>query len=147
MDLLNEYNQIIQFIDNDKKRYIHYKSLHNFITQLNMGIPKNEVEEIELEVRSYLKIVKEEALNIDSQMGLEFFQVYVNPIGEKLKHYGFSRVTPFRYLILFAVMIDSLIFIAFFPFFFPICLVCVIVYFFLIHNRKLRKKKCYGLFY
>ncbi len=147
MDLLNEYNQIMHLVDNDKKRYVHYKSLQNFITQLGKDMPENEFEEIESRVRSYLEIVKEEASNVDSQMGLDFFQVYVNPIGEKLRQYGFSRITPIRYLVLFAVMIDTLIFIAFFPFFIPITLISITAYYFLIHKRKCHKKRVYGLFY
>lgn len=143
---MSKYQRIISRIPEDKRMYIHYQSVYGFIVHANT-MSEWDCFETENKIKEYLEIVEEDISNIDSYMGLELFKLYIYPMGEKLKKYGFSRVVPMKYLFLYSVLIDSLIFIVSFPYLFPITSFLVAAYYFLVRKKMYKSNKAYGLFY
>jgi hypothetical protein len=147
MCLIEEYNVLMSLVAKEKRKYIHSQSLHNFIIQLSKSKSNEDFSEIKKGLNEYMEVVKENVEDIDSKIGLNFFQMYVNPIGESLIKYGFTRITPLRFLFLYSVMIDSLLYIAFFRFPYPVISFGVLIYYLLFRMRKQNENKVYGLFY
>jgi hypothetical protein len=147
MSTLNEYQRILNLIPKDKQQYIHYKSVYNFIFHANKSMSEWDSFDTENKIKEYLSIIEEDISNVDSYMGLELFKSYIYPMGEHLKKYGFKSITPVKYLFLYSVMIDSLLFIAFYPLFVPWVTGIVILYYFLWLKPMYKSKKVYGVFY
>ena len=147
MPIQEQYEYLIKLIPLDKRKYIHYHSLGNFIVQLKRNEGTLDLSDVEKTLEEYIEIVEQNKEEIDSAMGLELFQVFINPIGQRLKKYGFVRITPMKYLFLYSIMFDSLVFIAFFPFFWPIGTIVMILYFFLRRRKLYQRRMVYGLFY
>lgn len=147
MDMMQKYIELLKEIPSNKHKYIHSQSLYNFINQLSEETSKDDLQLTQALINEYISIIKDSPTSVDSQMGLELFQSYINPIGEGLKKYGFKRVTPMKYLFLYSVMMDSLIFLAFLKYPFPIISCLVGLYYYLFRKKRHSSKKAYGLYF
>ena len=140
-----QFDLIANSLDAKHKRYIHSKSLENFIIHLNEFTISEEKELIRKLISEYLEtIVKSD---IDSATGIEFYDKYISPLGGKYKKIGFISIVPIRYLFVFSIMVDSLLYLAFFHFPYPLVTILVIVYFLIVQNRYYRRNKVYGIYY
>lgn len=146
MQPVNRYKKLINIIEPNKRKYIHYKSLGNFILALNEKMPEGDRLELYKKLTEYFDIIGEDFSEFDGQIGLELFEKHIVPIGKMLEGYGFKRITPIKYLFLYSVMIDSLIYLAFhFPY--PVMTLLVLLYYFVRTKLIYNQHKVFGLFY
>jgi hypothetical protein len=146
VEILDQYKRIVSQIPIDSHKYIHSKSIENFISQIeNMSewdaiYVKNKLQEYLLKVESSIQ-------DINSYNGLELFEEFIYPLGSYLKKYGLKRIMPNKYRYIFSLMTDFLLLIIFYPLFFPLATVVVMIYYLLWLKPIYRSKKVYGLFY
>jgi hypothetical protein len=100
----------MRLIEPDKWKYFHYKSLNNFILQLDNEMLSEDKDQLYQKLINFFDAIGEDVSELDGQVGIELFEKYINPIGKELKKYGFKSITPIKYLFLYSVMIDSFFF-------------------------------------
>nr|WP_294988334.1 hypothetical protein [uncultured Sediminibacterium sp.] len=147
MTLLDRYRNLMRLIQPDKWKYFHYRSLNNFILQLDNEMLSNDRDYLNQKLIDFFDVIGENVSELDGQVGIEIFEKYINPIGKKLKKYGFKSITPIKYLFLYSVMIDSLFFLAFYPFPYPISTAIVLLYYTIRMKWIYNSNKVYGTFY
>jgi hypothetical protein len=140
-----QFDLIVNSLDAKHKRYIHSKSLENFIIHLNDFTISEEKELIHKLISEYIEVIVKSEIN--SVTGIEFYDKYISPLGGKYKVIGFISIVPIRYLFVFSIMVDSLLYLAFFNFPYPSVTILVIVYFLIVQKRYYRRNKVYGIYY
>jgi hypothetical protein len=145
--LLEKYQSIIDTLDDKKKRYIHFKSLNNFIIHIDEFKIHKDEQYCEQKINEYLEIIANRETVIDSATGVYFFEMFISPLGNKFKELGFKSIVPIKYLFLFSLMIDSLLYIGFFILPYPIVTICVCLYNLVLKRRLYHKHMVYGIYY
>ena len=109
MSIINEYIRITSQIPLNKQKYIHKESVGNFMSHLQI-MSEWDAFSAEKKILEYLRVVEDNIEDIDSYSGMHFFEKYIHPLGVSLEKYGFKRIMPMKYLFLYSVIIDSILF-------------------------------------
>lgn len=145
MELLEKYESVIDGLSDRNKRNVHYKSLKNYIIHLQ-NLTSNRTY-VEIKIDEYLELVNDEKGDITEEMSTFLLEKYIMVIGEEYVQIGFVHITPLKYLLLFSLMGDSLSYIAFFNFPYPIITAFTLAYYFLYRKKWYDKNKAFGMFY
>lgn len=147
MLLKENFDKITKELSPKENKDIHYKSVFNFIQHLDEFSSQAEKSFIEIKLTEYLELVKSGKDEIDKDFSMLLFQSYILTLGEKYHKIGFTRIIPLRYLFLYGIMADSLLYLGFFRYPYPITCVCITIHYFLVRKRKYDRNLVYGMFY
>jgi hypothetical protein len=102
---------------------------------------------IKQSLTDYLSIVESTDTEIDNSIGLNLFEKYISVIGAEYKKIGFIEVTPNKFIYFNSLIVDFILFVAFFRFPYPITTLFLIGYYYFFKKPYYDSKKVYGLYY
>jgi len=144
MELIEKYESVLNGWSQNEKRKVHYRSVRNLIIHLP-SLTENFYS-IKIKLNEYLELIESgrEDINDNSE---SLFENYIMTIGEKYREIGFIRIVQLRYLFVYSFMADSLLYIPFFKFPYPIVSSLVFLNYLIRQKRLYKANKVYGLFY
>jgi hypothetical protein len=148
MDYLrNKYSALVSILDKKQQKYIHSKSVNNFISHLERFPDIADQKNAEMKINEYLEFITTSQTDIDDALGIELFDKYVSPLGTLYKTIGFMSIVPLKYLLIFSLMIDSLLYFGMFKYPYPIATFLVCLYYLFIQKKYYVRNKVYGIYY
>ncbi|CAN5446312.1 hypothetical protein BH10BAC2_BH10BAC2_48850 [soil metagenome] len=129
-------------------KYIHYRSVWNFINELDNIQPESEKQHCQRELLKYLNVVEENIDElIDSSVTIALFNDYLYPLGIIYKKIEFLRITPLRISFTLSIIADILMCILFWKYPLPILATLTLINYFIINRKYYKKGKVFGRFY
>ncbi len=100
------YNSLIEVLNSKQKKYIHFKSLGNFIQHLPEIEPEEDRRSCEKKIVDYLQVVEQSIDEVNSKFTTELYMNYIYPLGNAYKRIGFKKIIPIIYSLIFALGFD-----------------------------------------
>lgn len=145
--MIAKYNLLKDLLDDDKKKFVHFKSVGNFILNLGNLTSKEEIMKCETILHAYLDLIDAHSDSIDKKMGGELYIEYVYPLGEMYKKIGFIEILPLRNTLLFTLIFDLVVGLFFFSFPYPILTMLAVINYYLKQRKYIAVSKVFGMFY
>jgi len=145
--LFGRYNYILKYLNVKEKKYIHYRSLKNFILHVDDIVSEDDNYKSKCILNEYLDIVENSIGNIDSVITTNLFVDYLYPLGEIYKEVGFKRMFALKYSVIFSFIIDAAVGFIFFKFPYPILTIIVLVNYLIKQKKEMASSKVYSMFY
>ena len=146
-EIFMRYINTIEILDKRQRKYSHYKSLRNFILNLNELESIGYKSNIEIKINDYLEFIEQNANEIDRNCTTHLFADYIVPIGEVYKKIGFKEIALLEYSISFTIPIDCVIGILFLKFPCPILTSLILLNYFFRQRKYYKANMVYGMFY
>ena len=147
-DLAMRYNNLLEQLNQKQRKYIHYRSVWNFINQLDDIQTESEKQHCQRELLKYLNIVEENIDDlIDSSVTIALFNDYLYPLGNIYKKIGFIRIMPLRIAFALSIIVDILMCILFWKYPLPILATLTLINQFIINRKYYKKGKVFGRLY
>lgn len=146
-DMFIRYNNIIEVLNKDQRKYIHHKSLRNFIIHLNELESIGYRYNIEKKINDYLEFIEQHTNEIDRNCTAPFFADYIFPIGEVYKKIKFRRIAVLENWLPFGIIIDCMVSIFVLKFPSPILSSLILLNYFFRQRKYYKANKVYGMFY
>ena len=148
MNLSLKFDNVMNYYPKNKRKYIHWKSLRNFIYHLDTFPNERQKNKIQNTLLEYLQLINERSVIEDSKDSLKYFKEYLQPIGQlyedNLKFHIIAKTSTI-------VFWSSLALIVFYflnvPYSLSIGLLSVDFLLFVRHYYYARQKRCYSVFY
>ena len=146
-EILGRYNSIIEVLNKDQRKYIHHKSLRNFILHLDELESVGYRNNIERKIDDYLDFIEQNANEIDRHYTATLFADYIFPIGEVYKKIKFRRIAVLENWLPFGIIIDCIVsgFLVKFPC--PILTSLILLNYFFRQRKYYKANMVYGMFY
>lgn len=142
------YKNLLEQLNQKQMKYIHYRSVWNFINELDNIQPESEKQHCQRELLKYLNVVEENIDElIDSSVTIALFNDYLYPLGIIYKKIEFLRITPLRISFTLSIIADILMCILFWKYPLPILATLTLINYFIINRKYYKKGKVFGRFY
>ncbi len=145
--ILNKYNSLIEVLNPKQKRYIHFKSLKNFILYLPELKVKEDKQNSEKKIIDYLEIIEQNIDEINGAFTTDLYTNYIYPLGNTYKKIGFKKIISPKYLIIFSLPVDLTVGILFWRFPYPILTLLVLLNYYWKQKKYIKTSKAFGMFY
>ena len=147
MKLIERYETLIKGFSPKEKKYIHYRSLKNFINHLEEIKPYEDYEKCRIILDDYLEFIEHKEDEINTKDATILFADFIYPLGELYKKNGFKEITPIKNLLFFSIHFDLLVLFILLRFFFPISTAFVLLNYFIRQRKYAHFTKVFGIFY
>ena len=155
---MREIEQIKGIVDSwetsllaSEKKYIHYRSMTNFIFHYN-NLPDSRIKEKVAAILSgYIDEVQNNQFDYKGKKSFDLASKYMDKLSEIYKPcLGFKSIIDFRFIIIFSILGDGLLYLVLknkIQFYFPVISLCLITYY--LHAKFFfeKKKMLYGIYY
>ena len=105
VEIISKFKEIIKSYPKNRLKYIHWKSVRNFIYHLNNFPDNPDKSKIEIRLLEYIEIVDKSSVINTSQDSLNLFNAYLQPTGKLYEHYLDFHVVAKTSTILFGSLI------------------------------------------
>ena len=147
LTLQNRFKQIKELYSSDRLKYIHIKSIDNFLFYADSFYMNHHKEEIHKTLSEYFDIISSTQVN-NIRDSLQLFNKYIIPLTDLYKDLkGFKPILHSRTIIIWTLPILVLLFLLKSGMSFYIGLVIVVCFVFVRQLYYIRLKKAYGLMY
>lgn len=113
MDFFKNLEEINKHTSTEEKKYIHFKSLKNFIQHYNLS--KKEKKKITELLEEYIIMIQSKNFSLTKDESNDAYKKYIRPLGFQYyrKHLKFSSVLSIDFIILFIILPNILIWLFF----------------------------------
>lgn len=141
------YNHLMEVLNDEQKKYMHFKSVYNFLTHYDDFTAESEKYKIERDLSNYLEIISENIERIDNTITTELYIDHVRKIGALYNKIGFIEIWGLKFKIAIAFSLDIVIGFFFFGFPYPIMTALMVLNYFIRQRKKIKTCSVYGMLY
>ncbi len=86
------YNHLMEVLNNEQKKYMHFKSVYNFITHYDDFKTDSDQYKVERKLLNYLEIISEDIEGFDNTITTDFYIDQIRKIGTLYNKIGFIEI-------------------------------------------------------
>jgi hypothetical protein len=133
------------------KKYIHYRSMRNFILHFNDVTNSKAQEKILTLLSEYVEEVKANDYDFEAESSYHLARKYLGNLSDYFREYSnFMRVLRIQNVFLWGILGDSLLYLAGFLskiWYMPVVTIFLFSYYLFISIFKAPQRRVYGIFY
>lgn len=146
--VLEKYKHVVEILDIKQCKYMHYRTVANFIDHLSAISSETERSKCETSLLIYLDevLLRAEELR-EGSCSTSLYVDFFYPLEAIYNRIGFKSIMPIKLACLLAITVDIVIGILFFKYPYPILTFLIFFYYYFFERGYYKAEKVSGMLY